>query len=102
MIRTKLEYITTKNNYDKEDNEKYGRYAEFTFAGNNKEVEDYINKFENFLFSKGYRTMGCPSDDELTENNRIYVDDILVKNQEEFESVKEIYKEFKKVIKISR
>jgi hypothetical protein len=108
MTKTKQNF-TSKITYSvfkefNEDTKKVKqRYFELTITTVNEELAEklwndcyeYLSK--NINFNIGW--VGCPTREELLNGKFSYYDSISIYDKEEYEELKEIYKEWKKGIK---
>ena len=100
----RIKYIVNRMDFDvttgKYNSTIVGRDAEIEITGNTeKEVEHLHNNLIERLNEISFKSSDCWSIEEAEEGKYIIVDYIAIDNKEEYEEVKEIYKEWKKEIK---
>ena len=101
---SKIEYSVAKeHNENTNTNQVYSRTLELTITAQTEEIAekiwdnciDYLVENAKFDFS----IMGCPDHGKTLKNKCYYYDSIKIEDREEFEILKKLYSEWKKLYK---
>ena len=99
---SKIEYTVGKeHNEDTNTSKVYSRYLELTITARTEEIAEkiwtdcieYLVEKANFNIT----IIGCPDNGEALKNKYYYYDSITIEDREEFEILKKLYAEWKKL-----
>lgn len=103
-MRTKLEYEVNREEEWDIHKQKTVNKIEFrgfgiTITGKEKEVNNAMDLFDTMLIESGFELAKCPVIENLENGNIEYYDYVSIQFVDEKEEIKEIYKEFKEVLR---